>query len=253
MVMMAAADGQGIKIGELVKRTGVTRATVHHYVKEGLLPEPVKTSRNMALYHPECVDRVLLIKGLQEHSRRSLAEVKTLLQGAPEHKGVLRLQNQLEVEASRLRNSPLNPDRSSDLLSVSALAKRTSFTVEDIEEFHALGLITGKMRRGKPVFGPTDIAVADALAALADVGFDKEHGFKAQQAVIYLEAMRDLLHREVSIFLGQDRPADDPEELLALAEQGIERVTSLMLTLRRKLIREFIDAGPLMLADNEDD
>ena len=40
---------EGIKIGAILKETGVTRATVHHYVREGLLPEPIKVSRNQAL------------------------------------------------------------------------------------------------------------------------------------------------------------------------------------------------------------
>ena len=58
-----ADEDAGIKIGELASRTGVTRATIHHYVNEGLLPAPKKTSRNSALYHPDCVERVLLVKG----------------------------------------------------------------------------------------------------------------------------------------------------------------------------------------------
>ena len=41
-------------------------ATVRHYLREGLLPEPVKTSRNMAYYPPEFADRIRLIKQLQE-------------------------------------------------------------------------------------------------------------------------------------------------------------------------------------------
>ena len=42
----AESGASGLKIGAIIKATGVTRATIHHYVKEGLLPEPVKTSRN---------------------------------------------------------------------------------------------------------------------------------------------------------------------------------------------------------------
>ena len=37
-----------LKMKELMEATGVTKATILHYVKEGLLPEPVKTGRNMA-------------------------------------------------------------------------------------------------------------------------------------------------------------------------------------------------------------
>ena len=47
-----------LKIGELAEQSGVPAATIRHYVREGLLPEPVKTSRNMAYYPPEFVDRI---------------------------------------------------------------------------------------------------------------------------------------------------------------------------------------------------
>ncbi len=42
-----------IRISELADRADVPVATVRHYLREGLLPEPVKTSRNMAYYPPE--------------------------------------------------------------------------------------------------------------------------------------------------------------------------------------------------------
>ena len=55
-----------LRISELAERAEVPVATVRHYLREGLLPEPVKTSRNMAYYPPEFVDRIRLIKQLQE-------------------------------------------------------------------------------------------------------------------------------------------------------------------------------------------
>ena len=39
-----------LRISELAERAEVPVATVRHYLREGLLPEPVKTSRNMAYY-----------------------------------------------------------------------------------------------------------------------------------------------------------------------------------------------------------
>jgi DNA-binding transcriptional MerR regulator len=54
-----------LRIGELARRTGVSRGTIQHYLREGLLPVPVKTGRTMAYYDPSCVDRILLIKDLQ--------------------------------------------------------------------------------------------------------------------------------------------------------------------------------------------
>ena len=236
---------EGIKIGELVKRTGVTRATVHHYVREGLLPEPTKTSRNMALYDPSCVDRVLLIKGLQSQTRRSLAEVKGLLEEATGHEGIGRLQNLLETEAIRAQVSPLNPEKTRTPLTFKQLCDRSGFSKIDLEEFceHDLIIPVGTGRNRK--FGPLDVAVVDALAGLKEAGFDETHGFRATHAAMYLEAMRALLHTEIATFLETASSYEDPDELIRLAELGIERVTPLLLALRRRVMHELIAATPL--------
>ncbi|MFM9149986.1 MAG: MerR family transcriptional regulator, partial [Solirubrobacterales bacterium] len=55
-----------IILSELDDAPGVPAATIKHYLREGLLPEPVKTSRNMAWYRPETVERIALIRRLQE-------------------------------------------------------------------------------------------------------------------------------------------------------------------------------------------
>jgi len=235
----------GIKIGSLIKATGVTRATIHHYVKEGLLPEPRKTSRNMALYGRDCVDRILLIKGLQKHSRRSLAEVKSLLEGASGLEGIQNMREQLEIEATRAQASPLNPERVSDALSITVIAERTGFSLEQIREMEKLGLITSRTKGGRRLYDPTEVDIVDALAKLAEVGFDKKAGFLPKDAVIYLEALRNLLYQEVAIFLERVPEGSDPQEVLNLARKGVERVSPLLLALRRKLIREFIEAAPL--------
>ena len=52
---------------------------MRHYLREGLLPEPVKTSRNMAYYPPEFVERIRLIKQLQEERFMPLRVIRDLL------------------------------------------------------------------------------------------------------------------------------------------------------------------------------
>ena len=70
-----------LKMSELVEASGVPAATIKHYLREGLLPEPIKTSRNMAWYRPETVEREeedqrravqRTIGGLGEHASASL-------------------------------------------------------------------------------------------------------------------------------------------------------------------------------------
>ena len=73
------ADGM-LKMSELSEQSGVSSGTIKHYLREGLLPEPVKTSRNMAYYPPEHVDRIRLIKQLQEERFMPLRLIREVLE-----------------------------------------------------------------------------------------------------------------------------------------------------------------------------
>src|SRR5262249_56302670 len=81
-----AARGEGGRrgLGERAGAWGVRVPTIKHYLREGLLPEPVKTSRNMAYYSPEFVDRIKLIKQLQEERFMPLRAIKSVLEEGPE-------------------------------------------------------------------------------------------------------------------------------------------------------------------------
>lgn len=68
-----------LKMKELVEATGVPKSTLILYVNTGLLPQPVRTQRNMAYYHPLCVERVAFIKQAQTRHRLPLDAIKGLL------------------------------------------------------------------------------------------------------------------------------------------------------------------------------
>lgn len=64
---------------ELTGATGLPKSAILHYVSQGLLPEPVKTSPNMAYYDPACIERVDFIKAMQSSYSFPLSKIKMLL------------------------------------------------------------------------------------------------------------------------------------------------------------------------------
>ena len=73
-------------MSELAERSGVSAGTIKHYLREGLLGdggEIVRTSRNMAYYPAEYVERIALIKRLQEERFMPLRVIKGALRGGP--------------------------------------------------------------------------------------------------------------------------------------------------------------------------
>ena len=75
-----------LKMSELAERSGVSAGTIRYYLREGLLGEGqdiVRTSRNMAYYPREYVQRIELIKRLQEERFMPLRVIKGALRGGP--------------------------------------------------------------------------------------------------------------------------------------------------------------------------
>ena len=68
-----------MKIRDLVRRTNVTKETVHYYILEGLLPKPRKRARNLADYDESYVDRIPMIKELQDNYFLPLSVTKNFL------------------------------------------------------------------------------------------------------------------------------------------------------------------------------
>ena len=70
---------QVYSIGDLERATGVTRTTVHYYLRQGLLPRPQKTAASRSLYtdeHVEILERIAELK----REGYSLAEIENRLQ-----------------------------------------------------------------------------------------------------------------------------------------------------------------------------
>lgn len=56
-----------MKIGELMRRTGTSKETIHHYLREGLLRKPHKTKGNVANYEePPKAEQFIVGRKLQE-------------------------------------------------------------------------------------------------------------------------------------------------------------------------------------------
>ncbi len=65
-----------MRIKELAVRAGVSRYTIHYYLREDLLPPPLKTGRTMALYSTVHLDCLRLVREMREEQGMSIAEVR---------------------------------------------------------------------------------------------------------------------------------------------------------------------------------
>src|SRR4051795_12141936 len=152
-----------LKISELAEAAGVPVATIRHYLREGLLPEPVKTSRNMAYYPPKFVDRIRLIKQLQEERFMPLRVIRDLLEredAEPE-----RLRAMIELE-DRILERALAGER--ERIPAEEVRSRYEVPGEVLDRLAQLGVL-GPDRRG---YSPSDVRIVEAISRFRAGGYD---------------------------------------------------------------------------------
>lgn len=67
-----------IPMRELEKLTNMTRATINFYIKEGLLPVPQKSAKNMAYYDEEFIEKLKIIEKMR-NADFTLNQIKRLV------------------------------------------------------------------------------------------------------------------------------------------------------------------------------
>ena len=218
-----------LKIGELAMAAGVQKSTVQHYLREGLLPGPVeRPHRNVAYYSAELIPRIKLIKQLQAEQHLPLAKIKRMMK-----------ENADELRSHLAQGLPGASD--ADVLR-SDLSKQTGLNTRELARFERLGLVRKQRREGSDWYSAADAAIVRGAVAMSKAGFE-EAGFKVEDLVFYMDAMRALVYQEVAMFtrvIGKNR---DRGEMLDLARAGLDGTNELLMALRRKLFLELLQGG----------
>jgi DNA-binding transcriptional MerR regulator len=229
---MSAPATELLKISELAEQSGVPVATVRHYLREGLLPEPVKTSRNMAWYPREFVERVQLIKQLQEERFLPLKVIREVLQqgeGGPD-----RLRALIELEDRVLERALSGQDAKG--LSAREVAKRYGLPVEALERLEKLEVLTPRIRNGSKRYGPADVQIVEAVSRMRASGYSEALGFTVYDTLIYKRHLEQLVREEVDVMMERVAGEMDTEAAAALLERAVEPMRDLVAALRAKLL-----------------
>jgi DNA-binding transcriptional MerR regulator len=211
-----------LKMKELAQASGVSAGTIKHYLREGLLPEPVKTSRNMAYYPAEFVDRIRLIKQLQEERFMPLKVIKSMLDDDPERARAL-----VELE-DRILERALAGEQSR--VSAAELRRRYDVPQEVLDRLAELEVLTPNSRG----YGPRDVEIVEAISRFRAGGYDERIGFTVYDTLRYKRALEELVKEEVQVLLDRLAGEMDPDRAVELIAAGSEPLNELMAALHQK-------------------
>ncbi len=214
-----------LKMAELAERSGIPAATIKHYRREGLLPEPVKTSRNMAYYPPEFVDRLRLIKRLQEERFMPLKVIKQALDNEPE-----RLTALVELE-DRILERALQA-RETGRVSRAEVKRRYEVPDVVLDRLAEIGVLTPN-RRG---YDPDDVQIIAAISRFRAGGYEQSLGFTVYDTLRYREALAPLVEEEVKTLLGRLAGEVSVDRAADIIASGAEPLRELIGAMHSKLL-----------------
>jgi DNA-binding transcriptional MerR regulator len=221
---MSAPAQNLLRMGELAEACGVPPATIKHYLREGLLPEPVRTSRNMAYYPPEFVERIELIKRLQEERFMPLRAIKSVLDAGPERARAL-----LELEDSILERA-LAGERTRT--SAAEVRERYGVPKEVLDRLEELEVLSPTSRG----YLPSDVKIIEAISRFRAGGYDEQIGFTVYDTLRYKSALEELVRQEVEVVMERLAGELPPERIVEMLEAGAQPLQDLIAALHTKLM-----------------
>jgi DNA-binding transcriptional MerR regulator len=224
---MSAAKAKSdelLRMGELAQASGVSAATIKHYLREGLLPEPVKTSRNMAYYPADFVDRIRMIKQLQEERYMPLRVIRDLLEEDPDRARAL-----IEL-GDRLLEHALASE--SERVSAAEVRDRYDVPQDVLDRLAELEVITPDEKG----YSPSDVRIVEAISRFRAGGYDERIGFTVYDTLRYKQSMTELVGQEVDVLMERLAGEMEPDGAMALIEAGTQPLNDLIAAMHTKAL-----------------
>jgi DNA-binding transcriptional MerR regulator len=213
---------------ELAERSGVSAGTIKHYLREGLLGRDdgiVRTSRNMAWYPPTLVDRVKLIKRLQEERFMPLHAIREVLEDDPARaEALVEIEDRIIERAIAAREGARVPR--------AEIERRFDLPRVVLDRLEELGILTPS-RRG---YDADDMQIVEAIVRFRAGGYEETIGFTVYDTLRYRDALAPLVAEEVRVLLDRlagEVPVDRAVEIVA---SGTEPLRELIGALHSKLL-----------------
>jgi DNA-binding transcriptional MerR regulator len=225
-----------LRMRDLVRESGLPRETIHFYKLQGLLPEPVKTGRNTALYTQAHVERLRRIRELQERQFLPLKAIRAVLEDT-EEAGFTPQQEELVRKVRATLSGWTSAQQQPTVALADLVPGRVSR--RELKELTTAGLVTVHAAAGGARLSGDDAVILECWAQIKEAGLGPEQGLNPAELRLYDEAMERLVAREARMVL-RARGGAPAEELSHMIER-ISPVTERLLgAMHRKRIRQFI-------------
>ena len=228
-----------LRMKDLCAETGLSRQAIHFYIQAGLLPEGQKTGKNMAWYGQEHVERLRLIRKLQEERFLPLKTIRALLSGETDELPDSQ-RNLLAEVSTRLPVAVTGAERPTLLVETAA---RHGIPLAEAERLIEIGLLGVRGEGDAREISSDGARLLDLWSQFRAAGFTRERGWVVDDLIPFAAAADALVAHETRLLF--ERMSDvDPRDTAAMIERALPVVQATLILFHTGAIREvFANAG----------
>jgi DNA-binding transcriptional MerR regulator len=218
-----------LKMSELAERSGASPGTIRYYLREGLLGDGadiVRTSRNMAYYPPDYVERIALIRRLQEERFMPLRVIRAAMREDPD-----RVRALIELE-DRILERALASAEDRRRVSRKLAVERYGVPRNVLDRLAEIGVLTPNQRG----YDVEDLKIVEAIAAFRAGGYEEALGFTVYDTLRYRRALEPLVQEEVRALLGRLAGEVEVDRAMEIVAAGVEPLRELIGAMHSKLL-----------------
>ncbi len=237
IILLAMKKSKLLKMKELAEVTGVSGGTIRYYIQQGVLPQPVKTHKNMAYYDEGYIRRIRMIKELQKSRFLPLDIIRTMLADMDfsregDYKALVR-----EIDKPLLENG--HGHGAATAMSPAELSAHTGLSPEEITSLVRLDMI---LPDAEGRFDPESIRLTEIVAELRKVGLSQDLDFQVEHLRIHMDLIEFLARKELDLFSKRIAGKGlDRHSASKLAKDAISVINKLLPILHLRMIQKIFE------------
>lgn len=220
------------KMKDLIDKTGINRETIHFYLTEGLLPPAKKTSKNMSWYSQEHIDRLNIIKNLQENQFLPLKAIKSILNNSSDYD----FTEEQRKLISELKLKIVDSSQSINV-SIDELIDKKNIAEKDIEKLVNVGFISKDEKKNSLTL--EDYNLLDNWLKLKELDANNTFNFVPEDLKIFIDTVEIIFNNEVSL-LKNKLNILTLNETKTIIEKAVPLVNNIISILHNKKINQFL-------------
>lgn len=223
---------------DLEKITGFPRTTINYYIREGILPKPVKTAKNMAYYDERFVEDLSFIKKMKDEYNMSLEQIRRVFWKREKGLNVKLMLSVKERMFEEISNGTHIPP-----MTWEELKEKVELDEKSLKLLRDNGLIFTILQRADskrpPMYHGDNLIICQLFSQMAERGIPLEELIplraKLEQAAkVGVESY--IKHVFSKVFM-KDL---ETEEVVALVQNGLNSYQSLVCLLHANILSRYV-------------